>query len=130
VDSRQVSQITTGAMVIVVGLVLLGGEFRVGLDLGRLWPLIFLVVGLGRFFTVREDGHRGNGTWFVLLGLLFLLNNFRIVGLGDTWPLFIIVGGFMLIFGRGRGRRLRGEAARAGDQMRDAARARNGRFDS
>lgn len=128
-DRRQISQITTGAMVVVIGLVMLGAQFRVGLDFGKLWPVIFLVLGLSRFFSVDDEGHRGNGTWFLLLGVLFLLNNFRIVGLRDTWPMFVIVGGLMMIFGRGHGRRLRGEAARARDEVRDAARARE-RFDS
>lgn len=129
-DSKQVSQITTGAMIVVVGLVLLGAQFRVGLDFGKLWPVILLVLGASRFLTVNDEGHRGNGSWLLLLGVLFLLNNFRILGLGDTWPLFVIFWGFMMIFGRGHGHRLTGHAARARDEMREAARAREGRLDS
>jgi hypothetical protein len=102
VDSKQVSQATTGLIIVVVGLVLLGGQFRMGLDFGRLWPLVLIVIGMGRFLTTTPDGRRGNGAWLLLIGALFLLNNFRILGLGDSWPLFIVAAGLSIMFG-GRG---------------------------
>jgi hypothetical protein len=104
VDSKQVSQATTGLIIVVVGLVLLGGQFRMGLDFGRLWPLVLIVIGIGRFLTTTPDGRRGNGAWLLFIGVLFLLNNFRILGLGDSWPLFIVAAGLSIMFGR-RGER-------------------------
>ena len=91
-ESRQVSQVTTGVMVIVVGLLL-------------------LIVGLSRFASTDDQGRRGNGGWLLLVGALFLLNNFRILGLGDSWPLFIIGAGVAMMFGRGNRRARRAAAA-------------------
>ena len=112
-ESRQVSQLTTGIMVIVVGLLLLGHQLRLGLDFGRLWPVLLIIAGLSRFASVNDEGRRGNGGWMVLVGVLCLLNNFRILGLGDSWPLFIIGAGVGIMFGRGRRSRRRAAAAAA-----------------
>lgn len=101
-DSKQVSQVTTGGLIVVVGLLLLAGQFRTGLDFGRLWPVVLIVIGLGRFMTTTPDGRRGNGGWLLFIGALFLLNNFRILGLGDSWPLFIVAGGLSMMFSRKR----------------------------
>ena len=104
-DSKQQSQVTTGILVILLGLVLLGGQLNMGLDLGKLWPLIFVVFGVGRLVGANEQGGgRGLGIWFLFLAGIFLLNNFRIVGLRDTWPLFIVAGGVALIFGGKNGK--------------------------
>lgn len=118
-DSKQVSQLTTGLLVILVGLILLGGQMRLGLDFGRLWPLFLLVIGCSMFMRVNDDGTRGNGTWFLFLGVLFLLNNYRILSISDSWPLFIVVAGFGIMFGRkdrGGRRRRRDRDATAASQ--------------
>lgn len=117
-DGKRTSQATMGVIVIVVGLIMLGHQLRLGLDLGRLWPLILIVLGVSKFASVDAEGRRQNGAWLLLIGGLFLLNNYRILGLGDSWPVFIIAGGLALIFGRDRERRLQGRdssAPRTGD---------------
>jgi hypothetical protein len=101
VDNRQASQITTGIIVIVVGLLLLAGQLNTGWHFGRLWPLILIVIGGGRFLSTSPDGRRSNsGVWLLFIGGIFLLNNFRVLTLHYSWPLFVVMGGFMLIFGR------------------------------
>ena len=97
-DSKQKSQLTTGLIVITVGLVFLGGQLNMGLDVGKLWPLVFVFLGVGRILS--QPGWAGvrNSAWFMFLAAIFLLNNFRILGLGDTWPLFIVAGGLSIIF--------------------------------
>lgn len=117
-DSKQVSQLTTGLLVVLVGLILLGGQLRIGADFGRLWPLFLLVIGCSMFMRVNDDGTRGNGTWFLFLGALFLLNNYRILRISDSWPLFIVFAGLAIMFGRsnrgGRRRRKDRDAAAVG----------------
>jgi len=102
VDGRRVSQATTGILIIVVGLLMLAHQLHLGLNFGRYWPVILIVMGLGRFMTVGDDGHRQNGGWLLLVGGLLLLNNLRILGLGDSWPLFIVAAGIGMMFGRDR----------------------------
>jgi hypothetical protein len=99
VDNTRVSQMMFGAVVILVGLLLLAGELDLGWQFGRLWPLIFIVLGLGRFLN-RDASGRGMGAWFLFLGGIFLLDTFRILSLHDSWPLFIVAAGLSLMAGR------------------------------
>ena len=104
-DSKQMSQVTTGVIIALVGLILLGAQFRTGLDIGRLWPLIPLVIGLSRYGTIDEKGNRGNGGWFILVGALFLLHNYHVLRIGDSWPLFIVWAGVAMMYGSRRDQR-------------------------
>ena len=100
-DNRQASQLTTGAIITVVGLLLLAGQLDSGWHFGRLWPLILVAMGVGRYLTTTADGCRGNGGWFLFLGGIFLLHTFRIFTLNNSWPLFVVFGGLMMVLGRG-----------------------------
>lgn len=117
-ERRQASQITTGLLVIAVGLVLLTSQLNVGWawNVGRLWPVIFLVLGVSRFLNADRDG-RGAGVWFLFLGVIFLLHTYRIWSVGHSWPLFIIAGGVAMLFPRERrrGRRRRDIGASPAD---------------
>ncbi len=119
-DNKQVSQLTTGLIVILVGLMLLGGQWRVGLDIGRLWPLFLIAAGVAQFMRMNDDGTRGNGTWLLFLGTLFLLNSYRIVRFSDSWPLFIVAAGVGIIFGRNE------RSARKSRKDRDVAAGQTG----
>jgi lia operon protein LiaF len=101
-DEKQASQMTTGLVVVLVGLVLLAGQFRVGLDLSRLWPLILIVLGVGRFLSTDKNGRRGNGGWLLFLGGLFLLHTFHIWTIRQSWPLLVVAGGVAMMFKRDR----------------------------
>jgi hypothetical protein len=101
-DNRQASQFTTGIVIVAIGLLLLAGELDLGWGMGRLWPIILIAIGAGRFLGTGSDGRRGNGGWFLFLGAIFLLNNVRILMLHDSWPLFIVAAGVSVMAGRGR----------------------------
>lgn len=102
-DSKQASQVTTGMIVLAIGLMLLASQLDVGWawDFGRLWPVVFLVLGAGRFLSSDGEG-RGSGAWFLFLGAIFLLHTFRVLPLGQSWPLFVVAAGVSMIFGRAR----------------------------
>ena len=100
-DSKQASQVTTGLVVVAVGLMMLAGQFDTtwALDFGRMWPLIFVVLGIGRLLA--RDG-RGSGVWFLFLGGVFLMHTYRILSLRQSWPLFIVIAGISMMFPRRR----------------------------
>ncbi len=128
-DNKQASQATTGVLIIVFGLLLLASQLDVGWYFGRLWPVIFIVLGVGRYLSIGEDGRRGNGGWFLFLGAIFLLNNFRVLGLHASWPLFIVAAGVAMIFGR-RDRKARRTSPAAPTGPAPADRFGDGRFQS
>jgi hypothetical protein len=101
VDCKQASQITWGLVVVFIGLVMLAGQLDFGWNFGRLWPVIFLFIGVGKFLTPDPES-RGSGLWFLFLGGLFLLHTFRVFTLSHSWPLFIVVAGLAMIFRRDR----------------------------
>ena len=72
-DQKQASQVTTGLVVVAIGLMLLAGQFDSSwaLDFGRMWPLIFVVLGVGKLLS--RDG-RGSGLWFLFLAAIFLMH--------------------------------------------------------
>ena len=102
-DSKQASQVTTGLVVVAIGLMMLAGQFDStwAWDFGRMWPLIFVVIGAGKLLS---SDSRGSGAWFLFLGGIFLMHTYRIMSLGRSWPLFIVLAGLAIMFPKGRGR--------------------------
>jgi LiaF transmembrane domain len=100
VEGRQAKQLTTGMLLVTIGLIFLGEQLQPGSawDIGRLWPVIIIVIGLGRFLSPRERS-RGSGVWFLLIGVLFLMNNYHVMRLRQSWPLFIVAGGVSILMG-------------------------------
>ena len=101
-DSKQASQVTTGLVVVAIGLTMLASQLDLewGLDFGRMWPLIFVVIGVGKLLS---SDSRGSGAWFLFLAGIFLLHTYRILSLGRSWPLFVVVAGLAIMFPKNRG---------------------------
>lgn len=99
-DQKQASNVTMGVLLVVIGLILFGDQLDLAWswDMGRLWPLILIVLGIGKLLA-PADGKRGFGVWLVLIGGLFLLHTWRLVSIRDSWPLFIIAFGVALLVG-------------------------------
>jgi hypothetical protein len=91
--------IVAGAILIVVGLIFLGGRIDLpfGWSLGRLWPVILLTLGAIALIRPGEQGSRGSGVWLLFVGGIFLLNNYGVVSIRDSWPLFIVAGGVSIV---------------------------------
>lgn len=83
------------------------------------WLIPILLIGFGVWLfvhkmtetgTLADDGSSfykyrlfhalRSSVWIILIGVLFLLDNAHILSWGRSWPLFIIVAGFMAIFQR------------------------------
>ena len=102
-DNKQVSQLTSGMLVVLIGLLLLAGQLDKAWQFHKLWPLIFIVLGVSRFLAVDEAGERGNGLFFLFLGAIFLMHTFHVLRLNDSWPLFVVAAGIGLMFGKKNG---------------------------
>jgi hypothetical protein len=87
-------------MFIAAGVVLLATQVDWGPDwsMGRLWPVILIVMGVPTLLFGDKAGNRGGGAWLAMTGAVFLLHTFRFLSLRQSWPLFIAaVGVAMLI---------------------------------
>jgi len=87
----------TGLIIVALGAIFLGdnlGFLDVG-SIGRFWPVIFVLLGIGSIF---RPGHRGGGAWLLFLGALFFLHTFRYFRLHESWPLFIVAAGVGMIW--------------------------------
>ena len=98
-DSKRGSHFTGGLIVLSVGLILLAGQLDFSWNFARLWPMIFVIIAIGKFVTGGEE-NRGSGLWFLFLAGIFLLHTFRVFTLNHSWPLFIVLAGLGMIFGR------------------------------
>ena len=92
-----------GGILIIIGVIFLGERLGWGLawNIGRLWPLILVALGVVQLLDHRP----GPAIWLLFLGGLFLLHQNYILRLHDSWPLFIVVAGIGMLFGRGRAHR-------------------------
>lgn len=100
--------IVSGGLLVVIGLLFLSANLGAipEVNIVRLWPLILVVIGCGKLAVPDEDGRWG-GIVLILIAGIFLLHNYRVYRLHDTWPLFIVIAGLSVMFGS-RGRRIRG----------------------
>jgi hypothetical protein len=108
VNSKQASHMTVGLVIVAVGLIMLAGQLDLDWKFGRLWPVILIVVGVGKFLSRSEDAI-ASGFMFLFLGGIFLMHTFRIFTLGDSWPLFIVMAGISMILPCKRGKSNRGQ---------------------
>ena len=95
-------KVAVGVFLIVLGLVALAGRQHVlpVVGLARLWPLLLILLGFGRFSAKTDDGRHRGGLWLMFIGGLFLLHTLDIFRIDQSWPLFIVAGGVSILYGR------------------------------
>ncbi len=100
-DRKQASQVTTGLMLIALGLMFLAERLFIlpAVDLHRLWPALLIVFGLSRALAPARAGNRGGGAWLIFVGTMFLLHTYRVLRLDESWPLFIVAAGVSILLG-------------------------------
>ena len=129
VDHRSPSRAWVGVLLILVGALFFID--RLGWDLGwawrptfaRMWPVLFIVAGLSQLFSAGPDRivkhrigqevriYRGRsfaGFWWLVVGVIMLLDQNRWLTLDQSWPLFVVAGGLSMLL-RPRGQIHRGE---------------------
>ena len=92
--------LVSGLVVAGIGVVLLLDRFGI-VESGivwRFWPAIFCVIGLVRLIEANNTGEQIWGGFFISLGTLLILHEFGYIryGIGQLWPLIMIVAGLLL----------------------------------
>jgi predicted membrane protein len=98
---RITPQIVVGLGIVAMGLLLTAGNLgwvEVD-DLWRYWPLIIIAGGLAKFVTASSMAGRVTGTVFMIVGALWLGDNFHVIRfrVWDWWPLVFVLIGLRLI---------------------------------
>ena len=102
IDNKQ-SSLSMGVLFIAIGIILLAQQLRIGgLDLGRLWPIVLIVIGAGQLSAPVEPGQGRRGFGFLTIGTVMLLHTTGVLRLGDSWPLFIVAFGISMLMSRGK----------------------------
>ena len=95
------SSLLIGLAVITIGVVLLLDQLGVisQWKIFRFWPLLLILVGLRQIIRCSRWAGRMVGVFFLVLGGVFLLDNlgYDRVRIETVWPVFVILGGILLI---------------------------------
>lgn len=97
-------KLIAGLLLVTFGLLFLFDrlfwfDFR---DVFRLWPLWLMAFGAAKvvFPGVGRHGRRASrlgGFWPLLIGLIFLMDTLDLMELRDSWPLFIVGIGLLMV---------------------------------
>lgn len=92
--------LVSGLVVAGIGVVLLLDRFGIveSSILWRFWPAIFCIIGFIRMVEANGRGDQIWGGFFISMGALLILHEFGYIpfGIGQLWPLFMIVAGLLL----------------------------------
>lgn len=94
-------KIVIGILVIIAGILFLldnlGVEF--GFTIWSLWPLVLIVLGLTLVARPAEERQTLTGSILLAIGLIFLLDNLEVIpyGIGDFWPVILILVGILIV---------------------------------
>ncbi len=99
-----------GLAIILIGVLALLANLGFDTDIGiwDYWPVILILIGLSVILQPAEYRNAFAGSIFVVIGILFLLDNFYIIDFGFNllWPVLLILVGVAIVkhgVGRGRG---------------------------
>ncbi|XOV93744.1 MAG: LiaI-LiaF-like domain-containing protein [Bacteroidota bacterium] len=90
-----------GIILVIIGAVFLLENFGYGIDLPWYifrWPMILILVGI---INLASGNLRG-ALILIGLGVVFYLDIFDILSIGQLWPLILIIIGLAFILGKGR----------------------------
>ena len=92
----------SGIVLVSIGAVLLLDQFGLvdARSLWHFWPAIFIISGIVKVSSSSYSSPRIWGGFLILFGIILTLHEFGRfpVGIGHLWPLFIIVGGLLLMW--------------------------------
>jgi predicted membrane protein len=94
-------KIVIGLLIIAAGTLLLLNRLGIGSDynVGDYWPVILIVIGLGKIVQPKEYRQLYWGFIIMAVGALFLLNNLGYIHFwfNDLWPIVLILLGIEIL---------------------------------
>ena len=101
-DDRPVHEghIAFGAVIMSLGLVFLMDRMDIlgPATLALYWPGLLVAFGMARIVSPSRPGGEVGGRWIALVGGLVLLDRLAVIALRESWPVFIIVAGLVVMF--------------------------------
>jgi hypothetical protein len=101
-------RIIMGALFIIIGTVLLLQKLDVisleellGIrSIWNAWPIIFVIIGLGKMIDAPTMKKIGEGVWWIFLGgwLYVSINHIYDLSFRETWPAIIIAFGINVLW--------------------------------
>jgi len=95
-------KVLIGLVVLIFGVLILLRNlgYDIGIRLWDYWPLLLILIGLRMLLQPRENRQFMAGSILLILGILFLLNNFDILYLRwrNIWPLIVILIGIGIVY--------------------------------
>ena len=89
-----------GFLIIVFAIVILlqNMDLIPYINMWIFWPVFLILIGLSQVLRPRESRQTLSGGIFIVIGLLFLLNNMDILSFRfDLWPIILLLIGFGLL---------------------------------
>lgn len=92
--------IAFGAVIMTAGLIFLMDRMDIiaPATVALYWPGLLVVFGMTRIMWPSRPGAEVGGTWIALAGGLLMLDQLDVMKLRESWPVFLIVGGLVLMF--------------------------------
>lgn len=109
IQERKLSgRIIMGALFVIIGIVLLLQKLDViyledllGIrSIWNAWPVVFVILGLGKLIDSPRLKEIGEGVWWIFLGgwLYVSINHIYDLGFRQTWPAIIIAFGVSVLW--------------------------------
>jgi predicted tellurium resistance membrane protein TerC len=96
------SQLGIGIFLLIVGVALLLENFNfLNVEpVWRFWPVIIIVIGLGRLLDAQVAGEYQKAFWMLFIGGWLLISELHVFGLhyGNSWPILLIGVGIGMLW--------------------------------
>ena len=88
-----------GVIIMLVGATLFLDRTGVidAFDYAPFWPVVVITIGLAKLSQRRHDGRR-HGGWWVVFGVVMLLNEMDVLRGRDAWPLLMVAFGVSIVW--------------------------------
>ncbi len=99
---RPYGQLGVGIFLLIIGIVLLFNNFDImdHIAVWKLWPLIIIFIGIGKFMEAGDTEEYLKAAWWVSLGCWFLVTELHLFGLNyfNSWPILLILVGVEILW--------------------------------